>query len=178
MKLASFTRAVCAIVLLSAGPLAAQGMVIHDAYVRSSTAASTSGAAFMVLMNHSGTDDRLIGASSGVAERVELHHHAEDANGVMRMGEIEGGVPVANDEAHIFKRGGDHLMFMGLKQPLEQGEVIKVTLEFEKAGQVEIEIVVDQDRQPDEGAMDHSEMDHSKMSHDAMDHSDDTKASE
>jgi copper(I)-binding protein len=67
---------------------------------------------------------------------------------------------------------------MGLKQPLEQGEVIKVTLEFEKAGQVEIEIVVDQDRQPDEGAMDHSEMDHSKMSHDAMDHSDDTKASE
>ncbi|MFT6091409.1 copper chaperone PCu(A)C [Sulfitobacter sp.] len=165
MKLASFTRAVCAIVLLSAGPLAAQGMMVHDAYARSSTAASTSGAAFMVLMNHSGSDDRLIGASSDVAKKVELHQHAEDANGVMRMGEIEGGVPIANDEAHTFKRGGDHLMFMGLNRPLVQGEMIKVTLEFEKAGEVEIEITVDQDRQPDEGAMDHSTMDHGTMDH-------------
>ncbi|MBW4961147.1 copper chaperone PCu(A)C [Sulfitobacter sp. CW3] len=173
MKLASFTRAVCAIVLLSAGPLAAQGMMVHDAYARSSTAASTSGAAFMVLMNHSGSDDRLIGASSDVAKKVELHQHAEDANGVMRMGEIEGGVPIGNDEAHTFKRGGDHLMFMGLNRPLVQGEMIKVTLEFEKAGEVEIEITVDQDRQPDEGAMDHSTMDHG-----TMDHSDHSKASE
>ncbi|NOR31609.1 MAG: copper chaperone PCu(A)C [Sulfitobacter sp.] len=165
MKLASFTRAVCAIVLLSAGPLAAQGMMVHDAYARSSTAASTSGAAFMVLMNHSGSDDRLIGASSDVAKKVELHQHAEDANGVMRMGEIEGGVPIANDEAHTFKRGGDHLMFMGLNRPLKQGEMIKVTLEFEKAGEVEIEITVDQDRQPDEGTMDHSTMDHGTMDH-------------
>ena len=165
MKLASFTRAVCAIVLLSAGPLAAQGMMVHDAYARSSTAASTSGAAFMVLMNHSGSDDRLIGASSDVAKKVELHQHAEDANGVMRMGEIEGGVPIANDEAHTFKRGGDHLMFMGLNRPLVQGEMIKVTLEFEKAGEVEIEITVDQDRQPDEGTMDHSTMDHGTMDH-------------
>ena len=178
MKLASFTRAVCAILLLYAGPLAAQGMVVHDAYARSSTASSTSGAAFMVLMNHSGADDRLIGASSDVAEKVELHQHAEDANGVMRMGEIEGGVPVANDEAHVFERGGDHLMFMGLKQPLTQGDVIRVTLEFEKAGAVEIDIIVDQERQPDEGAMNHGTMDHSKMGHDSMKRSDDTKASE
>jgi periplasmic copper chaperone A len=173
MKLASFTRAVCAILLLSAGPLAAQGMMVHDAYARSSTAASTSGAAFMVLMNHSGSDDRLIGASSDVAAKVELHQHAEDSNGVMRMGEIEGGVPIANDEAHTFQRGGDHLMFMGLTRPLEQGEMINVTLEFEKAGAVDIEIMVDQERQPDHGAMDHSKMDHG-----TMDHSGHSKASE
>ncbi|MFT7441622.1 MAG: copper(I)-binding protein [Sulfitobacter sp.] len=42
---------------------------------------------------------------------------------------------------------------------------MKVTLEFEKAGEVEIEITVDQDRQPDEGAMDHSTMDHGTMDH-------------
>jgi len=173
MKISSFTRAVCAIVLLSAGPLAAQGMMVHDAYARSSTAASTSGAAFMVLMNHSGSDDRLIGASSDVAAKVELHQHAEDSNGVMRMGEIEGGVPIANDEAHAFQRGGDHLMFMGLKRPLAQGEMINVTLEFEKAGAVDIEIMVDQERQPDHGAMDHSKMDHG-----TMDHSGHSKASE
>jgi len=64
-------------------------------------------------------------------------------------------------------------MFMGLTRPLEQGEMINVTLEFEKAGAVDIEIMVDQERQPDHGAMDHSKMDHG-----TMDHSGHSKASE
>ena len=166
MKITSFARAICATFLLSAAPAFADGFMVHDAYLRSSSDAATSGAAFMVLMNHSGTDDRLIAAASDVAERVELHTHSSDANGVMRMGEIEGGVPIANDAAHDFKRGGDHLMFLGLTRPLTQGEMINVTLTFEKAGDVEIEVPVDQDRKPSHGTMDHSKMDHSN--HDAM----------
>ncbi len=166
MKLTSFARAFCAIVLLSAGPLAAEEpMMVHDAYVRSSTAGSLSGAAFMMVMNHSGIDDRLIGASSDVAERVEFHQHTEDANGVMRMGEIEGGVPIAADGVHMFQRGGDHLMFLGLKQPLLQDDVIKVTLEFEKAGPVEIEVIVDHNRQPSDTGMKHDATTHGTMDH-------------
>jgi len=161
MTPALLTRAVCALFLFSA-PLAAEGIMVDDAYIRSSTAKSTSGAAFMVVMNHSGADDRLIGASSDVADKVELHSHNSDDNGVMRMGEIEGGVAIAADEMHAFKRGGDHLMFMGLKGPLEQGAMVPVTLEFEKAGAVEIEVMVDQDRKPNHGKMkhDHGDMDH------------------
>lgn len=175
MKLTSFARAVCAVFLLSAAPVAAQGIMVHDAYARSSTAASTSGAAFMMIMNHSGSDDRLVGASSDVAERVELHQHAEDANGVMRMGEIEGGVPIASDEAHYFKRGGDHLMFLGLKRALVQGEVIQVTLEFENAEPVVVDVIVDQDRKPSDVVMDHSS--HDMKNHDKMDHSNHGKMS-
>ena len=161
MTPALLTRAVCALFLFSA-PLAAEGIMVDDAYIRSSTAKSTSGAAFMVVMNHSGADDRLIGASSDVADKVELQSHNSDDNGVMRMGEIEGGVAIAADEMHAFKRGGDHLMFMGLKGPLEQGAMVPVTLEFEKAGAVEIEVMVDQDRKPNHGKMkhDHGDMDH------------------
>ena len=161
MTPALLTRAVCALFLFSA-PLAAEGIMVDDAYIRSSTAKSTSGAAFMVVMNHSGADDRLIGASSDVADKVELDSHTSDDNGVMRMGEIEGGVAIAADEMHAFKRGGDHLMFMGLKGPLEQGAMVPVTLEFEKAGAVEIEVMVDQDRKPNHGKMkhDHGDMDH------------------
>lgn len=161
MTPALLTRAVCALFLFSA-PLAAEGIMVDDAYIRSSTAKSTSGAAFMVVMNHSGADDRLIGASSDVADKVELHSHTSDDNGVMRMGEIEGGVAIAADDMHAFKRGGDHLMFMGLKGPLEQGAMVPVTLEFEKAGAVEIEVMVDQDRKPNHGKMehDHGDMDH------------------
>lgn len=158
MKLTSLSRAICASALLWTAPLAAEdmrGMVIEDAYLRSSTPQSTSGAAFLMLMNRSGSDDRLIGAASDVAEKVELHSHTQDANGVMRMGEIEGGIRIANDERHMFTRGADHLMFMGLNRPLLQGYMIKVTLEFEKAGPVEVDIIVDQDRKPGSGKMDH-----------------------
>ena len=161
MTPALLTRAVCALFLFSA-PLAAEGIMVDDAYIRSSTAKSTSGAAFMVVMNHSGADDRLIGASSDVADKVELHSHRSDDNGIMRMGEIEGGVAIAADEMHAFKRGGDHLMFMGLKESLVEGAMVPVTLEFEKAGAVEIEVMVDQDRKPNHGKMkhDHGDMDH------------------
>ena len=144
--------------------------MVDDAYIRSSTAKSTSGAAFMVVMNHSGADDRLIGASSDVADKVELHSHRSDDNGIMRMGEIEGGVAIAADEMHAFKRGGDHLMFMGLKESLVEGAMVPVTLEFEKAGAVEIEVMVDQDRKPNHGKMKHDKMKHDKIEHGDMKH--------
>ena len=164
MTPALLTRAVCALFLFSA-PLAAEGIMVDDAYIRSSTAKSTSGAAFMVVMNHSGADDRLIGASSDVADKVELHSHRSDDNGIMRMGEIEGGVAIAADEMHAFKRGGDHLMFMGLQKPLVQGAMVPVTLEFENAGAVEVEVMVDQDRKPNHDKMKHDQMEHGDMEH-------------
>ena len=170
MTPALLTRAVCALFLFSS-PLAAEGIMVDDAYIRSSTAKSTSGAAFMVVMNHSGADDRLIGASSDVADKVELHSHRSDDNGIMRMGEIEGGVAIAADEMHAFKRGGDHLMFMGLKESLVEGAMVPVTLEFEKAGAVEIEVMVDQDRKPNHDKPNHDKMKHDQMEHGDMEHS-------
>ncbi len=148
MKIISMFQTLAALMLLSATALAADGIRVEDAYIRSSTAKSTSAAAFMVVINDTDADDRLIAASSDVAEAVEMHSHSMDANGVMRMGEIEGGVPIAQGESHIFDRGGDHLMFMGLSQPLVQGDMIKVTLEFESAGAVDIDVPVDRARKP------------------------------
>ncbi len=119
---------------------------VEQPFLRSSLPTSTSAAAFLVLRNQTGHDDRLIGARSALAGRVELHSHSEDANGVMRMGEIEGGVALADGQVHEFSRGGDHLMFMGLDAPLEQGQMVPVTLLFERAGEVEIVVPVDLDR--------------------------------
>ena len=128
-------------------------IIIKDPYVRSSTPTSKTGAAFMTLMNQTDSDDRLVGVASDVAGRVELHTHIEDANGVMKMTEIEGGIPVAAGGMHEMKRGGDHVMFMGLNGPLEQGSEITVTLTFEKAGDVVVLIPVDHERKPEHGAM-------------------------
>tara|TARA_R110002110_G_scaffold92155_41_gene240019 strand:+ start:1589 stop:2050 length:462 start_codon:yes stop_codon:yes gene_type:complete len=130
-------------------------IIVRDAYVRSSTPSSVTGAAFMVLMNDGAEDDRLIAATSDVAGRVELHTHIEDENGVMKMTEIEGGLNVPAGSMHMLQRGGDHVMFMGLNAPLEQGGAVAVTLTFEKAGDVQVMIPVDHERKPDHGAMKH-----------------------
>ena len=123
--------------------------MIKDAYVRSATPSSSTGAAFMMLMNQTNTDDRLIAVTSDVAGRIELHTHTEDANGVMRMGQIEGGIAIAAGGMHVLKRGGDHVMFMGLTAPLEQGSEINVMLTFERAGDVAVKMPVDHTRRPD-----------------------------
>lgn len=123
-------------------------IMIHDAYARSGP---KSGAAFFEIMNHSDTDDRLIGAASDVAPRVELHTHIETGDGVMQMREIEGGIPVPANGMHVLKRGGDHVMFMGLPKALPQGEEISVTLTFEKAGDITVQIPVDNTRKAEHG---------------------------
>lgn len=130
---------------------------VHDPYARSSNAMA--GAAFMVIHNHGEVDDHLISVTSDAAQRVELHTHIQDADGVMRMTHVEEGFDLPAGGEIIMKRGAEHVMFMGLNAPFVQDETLTVTLVFEKAGEVVVEIPVDLDRQ--EGGMsmgdDHSD---------------------
>lgn len=141
-----------AIAILMAGAAFADGAImVLDPYFRTSRPGAPTGAAFMVLMNRSDRDDRLVSASSDIAARVELHTHRENADGVMQMSEIEGGIPLPAQAGHALERGGDHVMFMGLKQPLEQGDTVTVTLTFEHAPPMTVEIPVDLERRPGQG---------------------------
>lgn len=136
---------VMAVVSVKISPLdqSNAAFAVEDPYVRRNLDTSTSAAAFMILRNMTGQDDRLIAVRSDQSGRVELHRHNEDAHGVMRMGAIVGGVVLPDGQAHAFERAGDHLMFMGLDAPLEQGQLIAVTLVFEKAGEIVISMPVD-----------------------------------
>lgn len=138
--------------ILMATTAFANGVEVHDPYARSASNMATTGAAFMVIHNHGGPDDRLIGATSDVAARVELHTHREDENGVMRMIHVEEGFDLPTDGEIIMERGGHHVMFMGLTQPFSQGDIISLTLVFEQAGNVQIDVPVDLDRAPQDGA--------------------------
>ncbi len=124
----------------------ADGIEITDAYIRSGHKMSKSGAAFMVIHNDSQTDDRLTGFSSPAAKVTEVHTHIAGENGVMKMTELEDGLPVPAGGTAVLKRGGDHLMLMGLTEPLEQGEMVPMTLRFEHSGEVQIEVKVDHQR--------------------------------
>ena len=145
-------------------PAFAGDISIKDPYARVSTMMSKSGAAFMVIENTGDTDDRVIGAASDVAERVELHTHIADANGVMQMVEVKEGFPVPAHGEHVLKRGSDHVMFMGLTRPLSDGDIVHVVLTLEKAGEVAVDIPVDLKRDAAApAAMPMDSMDHSKM---------------
>ena len=142
-----------AVALLAATPLAASdGVRVENPYALTSGASAISGAVFFEIVNHSTTDpDRLVAVSSEVAQRVELHTHIEDADGVMRMIEVEDGFAVAPGETHRLERGGDHVMLMGLTRPLADGDTFELRLEFEREGEMVIEVPVDLNRVPAAG---------------------------
>lgn len=100
----------------------------------------------MMLMNRSDQDDTLIEVRSDVAKRIELHTHIDNGDGIMKMTQIEGGIAVPAGGMHMLERGGDHVMLMGLTRSLVQGETVNLTLVFEEAGEVKIEVPVDNAR--------------------------------
>jgi periplasmic copper chaperone A len=163
-KTTVFAAASAAFLAMVSAPLAfAADITITDPYLRVSGAMATSAAAFMTIENH-GADDRLIDAHSDLAQKVELHTHLQDANGVMKMVHVAEGFPIAAGEAHVLQRGGEHVMFLGLNSVPVQGDMISLTLTFEKAGDVTVEVPVDNDRTPAmDKAMDHSKMGQGKM---------------
>ena len=139
-----------AIALATALPAFAD-IVITDAYARAAMPGAKTGAAFMVIENTGAAADRLIDVRSDIAVRVELHAHKDMGEGVMRMVHVEDGFAIPAGGSHALARGGDHVMFMGLRAPLVQGETVGVTLVFEEAGEIALEIPVDLARQPMNG---------------------------
>ena len=145
MKIKLFITAFSSFLALS--PILSAGqIVISDAYARSAGTLAKAGAAYMKIMNHSDESDRLIGVQSDIAKKTELHTHLKDDNGVIRMVRIDEGIEIGSMKEHRLVRGGQHIMFMGLKEAFKTGKIIPVTLFFEIAGEVGVEIVVDQAR--------------------------------
>lgn len=142
---------------LLASPLFAGDIMVDDAFARVSRPDAPAGAAFMTIHNMGATDDRLIDVKSSAAQMVQLHTHEETADGVMKMMHVKEGFEVKAGMMHELARGGDHVMFMGINGPINEGDEIPVTLVFENAGEIDLMITVDNKR----GQMGHGDMDHS-----------------
>jgi len=94
--------------------------------------------AYFKITNTGTTPDRLVGGSSPVAGRFEIHEMSMD-NGVMKMRPVPNGLEIKPGESVELKPGAYHVMMLDLKQPLNKGDHVKATLKFEKAGPVDVE---------------------------------------
>lgn len=117
------------------------GVTVAHPWARATPGGSTVGVAFMEVKTADGVQDRLISAASPVAGRVEIHTHIMDGD-VMKMRKVDS-IDVASGQSHVLKPGGDHIMLFDLKQPLKEGDLVKLTLTFEKAGAIDIEGTVE-----------------------------------
>ena len=124
--------------LLAAAPAWSQ-VEIEKPWMRAPPPGAKLAAGYMTIRNKSASPDRLVGASSPVAARVETHVTIKDGD-VFRMREVNGYDIPAKGSFEV-KPGGAHLMFVGAK-PLKDGDKVPVTLKFEKAGEVKTEFHV------------------------------------
>jgi copper(I)-binding protein len=115
---------------------------IRQPWARATPPTAQTGGGFLVVTNTGTAPDRLIGAKSPVAERVEVHEMKMDGN-VMRMRPVENGIEIPPGGSVELKPGGLHVMFTGLKAPFTKDAKVPLTLIFEKAGSVDVELPVE-----------------------------------
>ncbi|MET0378481.1 MAG: copper chaperone PCu(A)C [Spongiibacteraceae bacterium] len=101
-------------------------LVIRDGYVREMPPAQTVSAAFMTLQNDTAKPIALVAASSDAADRVELHNHRHTASGMRMEKVVRLEIPAKGQQ--LLQPGGYHLMLLGLKRPLQAGQIIRITL--------------------------------------------------
>lgn len=117
------------------------GIAIGHIWTRATPSGATTAAVYGPFVNNGKETDRLTGASSEWADKIEIHRNVEE-NGITRMEKmdfltLEPGKPVA------LKPGGMHLMVIGLRHPLKEGGMFPLTLQFEKAGAAKAEAKIE-----------------------------------
>lgn len=115
-------------------------LTIEHPWAPASIGAAKAGAAYMKVVNEGQTSDLLIAVASPAAEHAKLHTHLVEG-GVAKMRPVAA-VEINPGEPAILRPGGLHVMLMGLKAPLKEGDMFPLTLTFERAGTVTVQVIV------------------------------------
>jgi hypothetical protein len=112
-------------------------LVVLSPWTRATPGGAKIAGGYLKITNNGKSADRLVGATSVSAGSVEIHEMSM-TDGVMKMRPLADGLTVKPGDTVEFKPGGFHMMFMDIKQPLKQGNTLKATLKFEKAGTLDV----------------------------------------
>lgn len=140
MNLHPGLRAAGLLWLLAAWPASAGELAVTGAWARATAPGVDMGAIYLTIDNGSARSDRLLRLGTQAAGRAEVHR-TEVLDGIVRMREVEV-LHVAAGERIEFKPGGHHVMLMGLKKPLVEGQVFDLELMFEISGPRKVKVVV------------------------------------
>ena len=133
--------AFAALFLVSCNTESANGDIeISDAWARATAPGQTGAAAYLTLVNETDADVRLVGVSSDVG--MAALHRTQIENGIASMSPVEGGINIRGGSDERLEPQGDHIMIMGLKEPLQAGGSFTVTLDFEGAEDRDVEVKV------------------------------------
>jgi copper(I)-binding protein len=134
-------------VSLVAGPAFAHdytvgSLAIGHPWARATPKGAPVAGGYMTIANKGSEADRLVGGSADFATRVEIHQMTME-QGVMKMRPLKDGLEIKPGASVELKPGSYHLMFISPKQPLVQGQSVKATLKFDKAGPLDVEFTVE-----------------------------------
>ena len=116
--------------------------VVSGVWAEPSLVGAPNGVAYFTIVNKTGTADRLVKASTPVAERAEVHVDEMNSKGVMTM-RSAGALDIADGgRIRLSQYGGLHLMLIGLKHPLKSGDRFPLTLSFEHGRPLTLEVPV------------------------------------
>ena len=116
-------------------------LTVTSPWTRATPGGAKIAGGYLKITNNGTAPDRFTGAKSDVSNRVEIHEMSM-SDGVMKMRPLPNGIEIKPGATVELKPAGNHLMFTDLKQPLKQGETVKATLQFEKAGSLEVSFTV------------------------------------
>jgi periplasmic copper chaperone A len=142
-----FPALALAMLLFLSGAAAAEdatagAISIKDAWSRATPAGTDVGVGYLTITNDGDAPDRLVSAEADFAGQAEIHQVTTN-NGVMQMRPVPDGVTIPAKGSVVFSPASYHLMFMGLKGPLKQGDAVTGSLTFEHAGKVNVTFQVE-----------------------------------
>ena len=116
-------------------------LTVTSPWTRATPGGAKIAGGYLKITNNGTAADRFVAAKSDVTDRVEIHEMSM-SDSVMKMRPLPNGLEIKPGETVELKSGGYHLMFMDLKQPLKPGDTFKATLQFEKAGTLDVDFSV------------------------------------
>jgi copper(I)-binding protein len=136
-KFAGFTI-IAGVVLAFVGsvPTPAENVVVSQAWSRASPKGAQVASGYLTIENHAARADRLLSAASPAAAKLEIHQMRMQ-DGIMTMRPLDNGLSIPPDTTVTLAPGGDHIMFVGLTAPFEEGQRIPVSLNFERSGRID-----------------------------------------
>jgi copper(I)-binding protein len=112
-------------------------LTVTSPWTRATPGGAKIAGGYLKITNNGTSVDRFVSGKSDATDHVEIHEMSM-TDGVMKMRPLPNGLEIKPGETVELKPGGYHLMFMDLKRPLKQGDTFKATLQFEKAGSLDV----------------------------------------